>query len=305
MRDQDFESFVAARCEAKLAEAGVRWTAEGTREIDLSPEFSGWVGFPVEKLKGAPRRTAFRVNPMVGVRDREVGKIVAELQGLPQSDPAARPHYVVIEWLRSLIPGRSSLPPEWVASAEEDEVDRVARQVAEDVVSAGFPHMRALASPDAYYEAFKSAPRKITRPRESAVTYMLHGELDEARRMLERLARPVSQNPLVWADKDAAAVSFFDAFSSRFDVDLGFDDWPIRGQAQRRPVVGIRIHREVVTQALALVNRSDLAERGSALTDAQMKQIGVRASEILAASGDKDPDRATGLAMVEFLSLRD
>jgi hypothetical protein len=57
--------------------------------------------------------------------------------------------------------------------------------------------------------------------------------------------------------------------------------------------------------ALALVDRKDLAERGAALSEAEMKQIGARASEIMAASKVKDPGRAVGLAAVEFLASRD
>jgi hypothetical protein len=181
----------------------------------------------------------------------------------------------------------------------------VARQIAEDVVFAGFPYMQGLASPDAYFREFKNSQRKTMRPRESAITYMMHGELEDAKRMLWRLALPVSQKPTVLDDKDAAAVSFFEAFASRFGVDLGIGDWPVRKQAQHKPMIGIRIHRGAVPTALAVVDRNDLAESGAVLTEAEMERIGARASEILAASEVKDPNRAIGLAAVEFLTSRD
>ncbi|MCW2933354.1 MAG: hypothetical protein JWM19_4316, partial [Actinomycetia bacterium] len=301
MPQQNFEEFVGAQCEAKLAEFGMRRVTDGTLEIDLSARFVGWVGLPRRKLKGAPGGPAVLVTPMVGARDREVGRLAAELQGLPESDPAARPHYVIVKELSSLIPERGPLPPEWVASREEGDVAQVARQIAQDVVFAGFPYMQGLASPDAYFKEFKDSPRRTTRPRESAITYMMHGELEDAKRMLWRLALPVLQNPTVLDDGDAA-VSFFAAFASYFGVDLGIGDWPVRKQAQHKPMIGIRIHRGVVPTALALVDRNDLAERGAALTEAEMERIGARASEILAASEVKDPSRAIGLAAVEFLT---
>jgi hypothetical protein len=107
---------------------------------------------------------------------------------------------VVAEELRSLIPER--VPLEWVAASGE-EAGQVARRIADDVVFAGFPYMQGLTSPSAYFEEFKRAARRILWLRESAVTFMLHGDLEEAKRMLLRLARPVSQDPTEWADKDA------------------------------------------------------------------------------------------------------
>jgi hypothetical protein len=53
-----------------------------------------------------------------------------------------------------------------------------------------------------------------------AVISMLYGDLKGARRMLPRLARPLSRNPTVWADGDASAVGFFEAFAAYFGADL-------------------------------------------------------------------------------------
>jgi hypothetical protein len=205
--------------------------------------------------------------------------------------------------LKSLIPERGSLPAEWVATDKEDAL-QVARQIAEDVVFAGFPYMERLASPAAFFEEFKRAPRRFMWPRESAVTYMMHGDLEEAKRMLWRLARPVSQNPTIWSDKDAAAVSFFEAFAAHFGVDLEIGGWPVREQ-RATPKSAIKIRdRGVVPAALALLGRQDLMTRGATLSEAEISQIGERASAIFAGSKVKDPDRAIGLAAVEFLSSR-
>ena len=60
-----------------------------------------------------------------------------------------------------------------------------------------FTYMQGLASPDAYFTEFKGAPRRTTWPRASAITYMMHSELEDAKRMLWHLALSVSQNPTV------------------------------------------------------------------------------------------------------------
>lgn len=71
------------------------------------------------------------------------------------------------------------------------------------------------------------------------------------------------------------------------------------------PRTAIKIRdRGVVPAALGLVGRKDLTERGAALSEAEVERIGERASEIFAASKAKDPDRAIGLAAVEFLSAQ-
>lgn len=302
MKFEKLQAIVAARCVAALEERGVRQVAGGAQEISLSQRMTGAVGLAVKKLAGA-HGLAVLVFPSVAVRDGEVGRLVAGLRGLPEGDPEAQPRYVVTRELSTLIPERGTLPHEWVAAGKED-ADQVARKIADDVVFAGFPYMQALASPDAYFEEFKQAPRRAAWPRESAVTYMMHGDLENARRMLWRLARPLSQNPAVWDDNQAAAVSFFAAFESHFGVDLGIGDWPVREQPVVRPAeIKIR-DGGVIPAALKVVGRSDLAERGAALSEAEIKQICSRASEILADSSPTDPDRAVGLAAVEFLTSR-
>jgi hypothetical protein len=56
---------------------------------------------------------------------------------------------------------------------------------------------------------------------------------------------------------------------------------------------------------VGLVGRPDLAERGAALSEAEIGQVSQRASEILASSSPKDLGRAIGLAAVEFLTVHD
>ena len=300
-RYDELDEFTTARCRAKLEQRGFHRDADGMSEISLSARFAGWVGLPTVELAGGRDAVAVLVSPKVAVRDNEARLLVAELTPSPAEGVLPRQNIVVSEDLCSLIPERAAQAPEWTATNEED-AEAVSRYITEDIVFAGFPFMQRLASPDSFFEAFSRAPRRILWPRESAVTYMLNGDLSSATKMLMRLARPLSHNPTIWADKDAEAVNFFETFATHFCVDLRFDEWPVRKRS-RPNEISIKIRdRGVIPAALRLVGRPDLAESGSGLNEEAIDRIGKRAAEIYTTSDDKNPDRAVGLAAIEFLT---
>jgi hypothetical protein len=88
--------------------------------------------------------------------------------------------------------------------------------------------MQRLVIPEVFFEEFKRNPRRLVWLRESAVTYALYGDPEGAKRILQRLAGPLSQNPTVWADGDASAVKFIEAFAAHFGIDLQIANWPVR-----------------------------------------------------------------------------
>jgi hypothetical protein len=129
-----------------------------------------------------------------------------------------------------LIPDRGALPPEWVTQSETESGD-VARRIADDIVRAGFPYLESKASPEAYFAEFTEQVWRLLWPHEAAVAHMMHGDLEEAKRMLLTIARPVSQHPASWAAQDKPSADFFDAFAAHFGVDLEIDEWPAKGSA--------------------------------------------------------------------------
>ena len=219
---------VVALCMAELAARGMHRSAIGILEITLSSRFTGWVGLTAKPLITPAGQPGVLVAPRLGIRDEEVIRLVAKLQGLSPGDPGAQGHSLVIKDLNSLLPERGSLPLEWVTQGEAEARD-VARRVADDVVATGFPYLESKASAEAYYAEFTDQVWKLLWPHEAAVAYMLHGDLDAAKRMLMTIARPVSQRPAAWAEQDKPSAEFFDAFAVHFGVNLAIDEWPAKG----------------------------------------------------------------------------
>jgi hypothetical protein len=218
---------------AELEARGMHRSAIGTLEVRLSARFTGWVGLSAKSLTLTlpAGRTGVLVAPRIGIRDEETSRLVARLRGLSPDDAGAQGHSLVMKDLNSLIPERGSLPPEWVTQVthSEAEAEVVARRIADDVVRAGFPYMESTASPQAYFAEFKEQVWKLLWPQEAAVIHMMHGELDEAKRMLMSIARPIAQQPTAWAGQDLPSAGFFDAFSAHFGVALGIEEWPVKG----------------------------------------------------------------------------
>lgn len=219
---------VVALCMAELAARGMHRSAIGMLEMSLSLRFTGWVALTVKAFTTPAGRPGALVAPRVGIRDEEVSRLVAKLRGFSPGDPAAQGHSLVMKDLSSLIPERGAMPPEW-GTQDDAAWDDVARRIADDVVGAGFPYLESKATPEAYYAEFNEQVWRLLWPREAAVAHMMHGDAEEARRMLLTIARPVSQRPTSWAEQDKPSADFFDAFSAHFGVDLKIDEWPTNG----------------------------------------------------------------------------
>lgn len=215
------------RCAEELEARGMRLVDVAVLEVSLSARFTGRVSLPFKYLTDLSPR-ALLVTPRVEVRDEEVCRLVAALRGLEPSDTGLRGHNLVLRDLNSLIPERGSLPQEWAARSGA-EAGAVARRVVDDIVAAGFPYMEGKASPEAYFAEFTQQVWKLLWPHEAAVAYMMHGEPEAARRMLMTVARPVAQNPTTWAHQDIPSAAFFNAFSAHFGVDLGIEEWTVKG----------------------------------------------------------------------------
>jgi hypothetical protein len=212
---------------AEIEARGMHRSAVGILEMSLSTRFTGWVGLTAKALTTPSGRPGVLVAPRVGIRDEEVSRLIAKLRGLSPGDPGAQGHSLVMKDLNSLIPERGALPPEWVTQSEADP-GHVARQIADDIVSAGFPYLESKTSPEAYFAEFAEQVWRLLWPHEAAVAHMLHGDPAAAKRMLLTIARPVAQHPTTWAEQDKASADFFDAFAAHFGVDLGVGEWPAR-----------------------------------------------------------------------------
>ena len=173
-------------------------------------------------------RPGVLVAPRVGIRDEDVSLLVAKLRGLAPGDPGAQGHSLVMKDLNSLIPERGALPPEWVTQSEAESGD-VARRIADDIAKAGLPYLESTAFPEVYFAEFTRQVWRLLWPHEAAVAHMMHGDLNEAKRMLLTIARPVAQHPATWAEQDKPSADFFEAFSAHFGVDLEIEDWPAQG----------------------------------------------------------------------------
>ena len=219
---------VVALCMAEMEARGMHRSAVGILEVSLSTRFTGWVGLTAKALITPAGRPGVLVAPRVGIRDEDVSRLVAKLRGLTPGDPGAQGHSLVMKDLNSLIPERGALPPEWVTQSEAESGD-VARRIADDIAKAGFPYLEATASPEAYFAEFTDQVWRLLWPHEAAVAHMMHGDLDEAKRMLLTIARPVSLHPTSWAEQDKPSADFFDAFAAYFGVDLEIDEWPASG----------------------------------------------------------------------------
>ena len=216
---------VVALCMAEMEARGMHRSAIGTLEMSLSTRFTGWVGLTAKALTAPSGRPGVLVAPRVGIRDEDVSRLVAKLRGLAPGDPGAQGHSLVMKDLNSLIPERGALPPEWVTQSEAESGD-VARRIADDVARAGLPYLASKASPEAHFAEFTQQVWRLLWPHEAAVAHMMHGDLDEAKRMLLTIARPVAQHPATWADQDKPSAGFFAAFAAHFGVDLEIEDWP-------------------------------------------------------------------------------
>jgi hypothetical protein len=168
-----------------------------------------------------------QANVRVSVRDEETTRVTAALRGLLPDDPGVRARTLVAKDLGSLIPERGQPPQEWVARTGE-EADAAARAIAGDVAGAGFAYMDSVASPEAYFAEVTRQVWRLLWPHEGAVALMLHGDVDEAKRMLATIARPVSQRPTTWSDADRPTAAFFYSFAAHFGVNLAIEDWPAR-----------------------------------------------------------------------------
>lgn len=224
---EDKPDELVLRAMEELEARGMRRVEVGLLEVSLSARFTGRVSLPFRSLTDLPAR-AVLVTPRVEVRDEEVSRLVADLRGLAPGDPGTRGHNLVMRDLNSLIPERGSLPSEWAARSEAEAGD-AARRIVDDIVVAGFPYMQSMASPEAYFAEFTQQVWKLLWPHEAAVAYMMHGELGAAKRTLMTVARPVAQQPATWAEQDRSSADFFAAFSARFGVDLGIEEWPVQG----------------------------------------------------------------------------
>jgi hypothetical protein len=200
--------------------------APGVLEMRLSLRFTGWVGVSAKALWDAPD-SPVQVTARVAVRDEDISRLTAQLRGLPPDDPGVRARSLVAKDLSSLLPERGASPQEWVARSEE-EADAAARRIAEDVAAAGFAYMESVSYPEPYFAEVTRQVWRLLWPHEGAVAYMLHGDGEEAKRMLATIARPVAQQPTTWADEDRPSATFFHSFATHFATDLGITDWPVK-----------------------------------------------------------------------------
>jgi len=224
------DELVVARCAERLRDRGMRRTVgsllPGVLEMYLSPRFTGWVGVSAKALWNAAD-SPVQVTARVAVRDEDISRLTATLRGLPAEDPGVRARSLVSKDLNSLLPERGPAPQEWVARTDA-EADAAARQIAGDIAAAGFAYMESVASPRAYFAELTQQVWRLLWPHEGAVAYMLHGDRDEAKRMLLTIARPVAQYPTTWADEDLPSAAFFHSFATHFGLDLGIQDWPAK-----------------------------------------------------------------------------
>ena len=225
-----------ARCAEQLQERGMRRSAvellPGVLEMRLSPRFTGWVGLSAKALWDAAD-SPVQVTARVAVRDEDISQLTATLRGLLPDDPGVRARSLVSKDLNSLLPERGTSPQEWVARTEA-EADAAARQIADDVATAGFAYMESVASPGAYFAELARQVWRLLWPHEGAVAYMLHGDAEEAKRMLLTIARPLAQRPTRWADEDRPSAAFFNSFAAHFGMDLAIEDWPAKASLAKR-----------------------------------------------------------------------
>jgi len=224
------DELVVARCAERLRERGMRRTVgsflPGVLEMRLAPRFTGWVGVSAKALWDAAD-SPVQVTARVAVRDEDISQLTATLRGLQPEDPGVRARNLVSRDLNSLLPERGPSSQEWVARTEA-EADAAARQIADDVATAGFAYMESVASPGAYFAELTRQVWRLLWPHEGAVAYMLHGDAEEAKRMLLTIARPLAQRPTRWADEDLPSAEFFRSFAAHFGLDLAIEDWPAK-----------------------------------------------------------------------------
>jgi hypothetical protein len=241
------------------------------------------------------------IAPVVGVLHQQTSRLVSDFLGIPAGASERRSRGCVSIGLDEIMPGRPVMVrPEWTL-LEDADPGTTARRVADDVERYGFPYMERLSSAPALLAELQLPRHRMLRRLDRAVLSMLCGRTEDARgALMEQL--PVSQDPPAWADPSYGA--FLNAFSAHFGVDLDIGSWPVREppKASKAPRINIR-DRGVVWLALKDLDRYDLLSDISDLSDAQVKEISARSTEIMAEmpKGDKDYHRAIGLAAVELM----
>jgi hypothetical protein len=295
MRENDVERAVEDACMAELEDRGMHKAVQYRAERVLAPGITGLVSLFLNHMGRGRGGLPVAVIPTVGVRHDDASRLVSAFLGVKpftHSQPSMS--------MENLVPD-SILPPRWMVPDLASLPD-AARRLADDVVFSAYPWMEGFASTEALIDRLAQPRWRVPGAYILAVLYMLDGRLDDAKQALMRKGLPKTQNPTTWSNEQFAR--FLDAFCEHFDVDLGVEQWPVRGPSKPSGMTVKIRDRGVVRSGLVLTGRQDLVSGVPGLTADQIDQIAHRAGSMITSRAERDVGKAVGLAAAEVLDER-
>lgn len=173
MADKKFVRLVDDACECALVNLGFKRLRRGTVVWEISPSFLGWIG-----LNRGNHGTTLRINPFVGIHAVDVMALSEQFGGRKYSKGEIATYAIHIG---ELIP--DELTYEFhVGEPVSTEADRLAK----DILKAGLPYMRSIASYETLLPLIEERmPMLGGYPERHALILQLGGKSDQAREFVE------------------------------------------------------------------------------------------------------------------------
>jgi hypothetical protein len=186
------------------------WTVTDARPALLVRNASSEIELQVRlntDIKSSINRIRFV--PALGARHKEISRLLARFQGLPESRPSASPSVGVN--LSELLPDRNDIF-RWSFYVARNNRD-IATLVVSDIARYGDPFLVSVSSIEGILHLLEERPSAQGRDEVLAIAHALNGDLPAARRILPLIeARGREQGPLLLSQSSAFVASFSDYF---------------------------------------------------------------------------------------------
>jgi hypothetical protein len=203
---------VNTQADIELARVGMTRRKEGIYTRELGDDHVGWLGLNRAVHRGDG---ALELNPVVGVRNQQLERLVAQLSDQPFHEyipPSVSVHVGYLGAERRYLP--------WLFD-EKGQVDKQVRRMADAVVRDSFPFMEANLGLKNLVAALKKyAPRQSQRVRVPAALLLL-GEHDRACEFAENELREMAKATTAANDQYRLFVRTLCAARPKLDPELG------------------------------------------------------------------------------------
>jgi hypothetical protein len=189
---RDVVAAMSAAAKENLVSTGFRKRDGDLFTYKLSDHALGWVGLNRSTYNN---RGPLDVNPVIGVRDQEVERLLAECLG-ERFHPYLPP--TVSRPLGYL------MPAQWIVTWTFETLESVpeqARDMTEAIVTYGVPFMRDISSRDALIATMRRQPANAMFFDRLPVALWLEGATEEASAMVAQMMAKVWNRSDVWSER--------------------------------------------------------------------------------------------------------